>query len=325
MRTLITKILKRLDNAVLSPGWTKAWFHRLLWALLIVPASAWGDIRLVLSDSSPHYQQIAEDIGLYLEKFHPGVRHSRSVMGTAGEIATTDELIIAIGTKAAEGTAEDYPDNPVLYLFITHKTWGKLNNSRGKKAAIIIDQPTERYLQLARLIAPDARTLGTVYGPISANHQVQFQATAIELGFELVSQSVTRESNPLEVISPIFNVSDIFIALPDEALINRNLAQWALHLGFKNQIPIIGFSHSYTKAGALASIFTSPENISRQSLEWLNDYLAVNRLPAWQELSPQYFTITVNSRVMGALGLRLDTKELMAKMSPWDTTVRPDE
>lgn len=326
MRTLITKILKRLNTGVLSPGRPKA-SQWLLWAVIMVPWpwAAWGDVRLVLSDTGPHYRQIAEDINLYLENFHPDVARSQTLSTENLELVNSDDLIIAIGTKAAEKSAENYPENPMLYLFITHQTWDTLSGSMGKRAAIVIDQPAARYLKLARLVAPYARTLGTVYGPISGAHQHQLQAAASTLGFELALDNISRDSNPLEVISPIFDVSDVFVALPDEALINRNLAQWALHLGFKKQIPIIGFSQSYTKAGALASIFTSPENMSRQSLEWLNKYLSASSTPDWRELQPQYFTITLNKRVMNALGLNLDAKTLMTEMSRPDTAIRHHE
>lgn len=315
MRTLITKILKRLSRGAQSPGWSQALLHRLLWALVVVPMAAWGDVRLVLSDTSPHYQQIAEDIDLYLEKFHPDVEYSLSLAEEMSDIDNAEDLIIAIGTKAAETSATQFPGNPALYLFITHNSWSELKGDGHNRAAIIIDQPAERYLKLAKLIAPDAQVLGTVYGPISANQRDRFQAIAFELEFELAFDSISRESNPLEVISPIFDQCDIFVALPDEALINRNLAQWALHLGFKKQIPIIGFSNSYTKAGALASIFTSPENVSRQSLEWINGYLRQADTSTWKALSPEYFTITINNRVMNALGLRLDASQLMVDLS----------
>jgi ABC-type uncharacterized transport system substrate-binding protein len=215
--------------------------------------------------------------------------------------------MLSIGTEATETVIGNYGQNPQLSLFITRNAWYKIlggSNVSPSRAVIFIDQPLSRSLALAQVLT-GKHQFSTVLGPASTHRKAELLAAAEVAGIALRYELISTTSNPLQVLSPLFDGSDAFIAVPDQGIINRNIARWVLHLGFKQKIPIIGFSRAYTEAGAAASIYTAPGDISQQGIDWLETYLANPNAEVWQPYSPQYFSVAVNTSVANVLGLIL--------------------
>jgi ABC-type uncharacterized transport system substrate-binding protein len=77
-----------------------------------------------------------------------------------------------------------------------------------------------------------------------------------------------------------------------------------LRTAFLSNVPLFAFSPAYVRAGALAAVYTTPNQVGRQAAEWLVRYLDGRTLPAIQ--SPREFEISVNRRVARALGLAME-------------------
>ncbi|MES9968078.1 MAG: hypothetical protein ABW074_12490, partial [Sedimenticola sp.] len=70
-------------------------------------------------------------------------------------------------------------------------------------------------------------------------------------------------------------------------------------------------SAAYVKAGALAAVYSTPEDIGRQLAETIKEFLdsGGKRLPPPR--FPSYFNISTNETVAKSLGLTLMNKELL--------------
>ena len=106
-------------------------------------------------------------------------------------------------------------------------------------------------------------------------------------------------------------------------LIETHIA-WVILTGdfaYKMKKPVIGFSASYTRAGAVASIFSTPEQIGRQSGEWLLDMRAKKTVSHTQY--PKYFTITTNPNIQRVLRLeRLSGEKIKNIMQQSNKTLQ---
>ena len=96
----------------------------------------------------------------------------------------------------------------------------------------------------------------------------------------------------------MLNDSDVLIALPDPIVFNLRTTRNILLSTYRKRVPVIGFSKSYVKAGALAAIYSTPEFIGKQTGEIITD-LAVksslnNKLLPLPHSHSKYFTISVN-------------------------------
>ncbi|TNE76121.1 MAG: hypothetical protein EP334_09005, partial [Gammaproteobacteria bacterium] len=124
-------------------------------------------------------------------------------------------------------------------------------------------------------------------------------------GIALAEGYLGHEDNPVAVLRPLVQDSDVFIALPDQAILNRAIAKWILHLGFQQKVPVIGFSRAYTSAGALASIYTAPEDVGRQAGEMIAAASERDWSQPPQMQYPRYFTLSTNPAVARSLGINL--------------------
>ncbi|MDY0070177.1 MAG: hypothetical protein WDA10_09235 [Porticoccaceae bacterium] len=286
--------------------------------LLLIPLGARGEgaVTLILSADNDYYRQAAAAFRRTVAATHPEVALAE---GRAGDLErltpAPGELLVALGTGATGKVLARYPDNPVLSLFVTRSAWRDLmatgNPRTAPQGVIFIDQPIARFIHLATLLKPGARTLATVFGPVSALEQPALAAEASRQGLEVISGHLDSDDNPVATLTPLFRGADLFLALPDQGLFNRTVARWALYLGFKHKVPLVGFSRSYTEAGALASLLSSPEDIGREGGEWLDGYLSGRDQAPWREITPRYFTLEINPSVARALGIAIPSEEAL--------------
>lgn len=282
----------------------------LLW-LCFAPgaATAGAAITFVLSSDADHYRVVSEGLKERLRAAQPRVETNTHLMGEALAPAP-GELVVTLGSRATLEFLAAHPGVPQLGLFVTESAWNQhpaVDELAGDapKAVIFLDQPVARYVMLAAALAPEARTLGIALGPVSGRYRDELRAAAERLDKTLVMAQIPVDGNPLQALTPLIHRSDLFLAVPDRNLFNRNIARWALQLAFKRRIPVIGFSRSYTRAGAVASVFTSPADIIRQGGAWLEDYFSPHP-PDWGAHPPETFSLHFNRSVATALGFETE-------------------
>lgn len=318
------------------PDGARGWFLvRMItpWALLallvVASSSAFpqDSLSIVLSDDSEHYRQVALAFHEVVTARHPQL--DIQVMGKGqlkeGTIPL-QQLLVTIGTDAALDARSRFPANPRLNLFITESAWRDLDRTPSpdqRQAAILVDQPLERFLHLALLLKPDAKVVATAFGEVSYRQREQFVALAQQHGLSLIDILLHDRDNPVTALTPLFSASDIFIAVPDRGLFNQSVARWALFLGYRHKVPVVGFSRAYTQAGALVSLQSDPAAVGRQGAAWLDRYLlwqnsqaSTSAQPAvtsenkpsedhdlWRAFPPQDFSVALNPFVARALDI----------------------
>ncbi|MCK9467828.1 MAG: hypothetical protein M0Q49_00315 [Porticoccaceae bacterium] len=294
------------------------------------PALASTDMSIVLSDDSEHYHQVAQAFRQAVASRHPRLtmRLLRSAQLESTTLPAT-HLLVTIGTEAAVNALTHFSSNPRLNLFITSSTWRDLTAGAStpyQQAAILVDQPLERFIHLALLIKPDSRILATAFGDHSSRQRELFAALARQHKLSVADTLLHTRDNPITALTPLFSDADVFIAVPDRGLFNQSVARWALFLGYRHKVPVIGFSRAYAKAGALVSLQSDPFDIGRQGAAWLDRYLAWQKVqptnqelfePAkqseqerlWRAFPPRDFSVALNPSVARALGITVGSED----------------
>jgi ABC-type uncharacterized transport system substrate-binding protein len=118
--------------------------------------------------------------------------------------------------------------------------------------------------------------------------------------------TISAKDNPIHKIEPVLSRSDVFIPVPDSRLINIATAKWILHLSYRHKVPVIAFSQSYLKAGALAAIYSSPQNVAEDTTQWLinNRDAIVGSL-----YKPTYYSLSFNTSVAANLKIKLKSEQ----------------
>lgn len=288
-----------------------------LFAVSMTQASA-ARVAVVLSNDSAPYQEVYQVIRAVLDDSgHDVVREYAAVL-SARSLGDA-KLAVAVGVGAADAVAAQPGRTPALAVLVPRAWYQKTGQARladnGRRAvsAIYLDQPFERQALLIRLAFPDARRVGVLLSAgqrgLIDDIEAGLRTQKLALSYELVSED-RRLALPLE---NVLTEVDVLLAVPDPQVLNASTAQSLLLTSYRYRDPVVGYSRSLTRAGALLSLHSSPAQIGRQAAAWVSNALnaPVVRLPA--PAYPAYFSVSVNEQVARSLGFVVPPEDELEK------------
>lgn len=279
-------------------------------ASIPLPAHAEGFVvRLLGGDDNAYLQRIGNNLESLLRHATPPLRLGS---GSAGPLPKGGRrLVVTVGARALRNqVAESGGEAAVLAVGTTRAVFDELRpRMSATTSAIFMDMPPGRFFNLIQAAMPQRSVAGTVasvstlVGPLSAPQLGRFEASAAEHGVRLVSDKVTSEFDVGPAINRLVQQSPVFLAIPDPLVHNTNTVQPLLLLTYRANVPVIGYSEGYVKAGAILSLYATPEQIAQQAFETIIAYRQGKPLPAAQ--SARYFTVRINDTVARSLGIML--------------------
>jgi len=263
-------------------------------------------VTVVLSEGGGPYRAFSEAL---LGKL-PSDRFALNTR-LAGDALSDSGLYVAVGMKAASALAAR--DLPTLNVFVPKAGYDSLLRSSGESiglplagtsahSAIYLDQPVERQIALLRAALPDTRHVGILYSaptPELRNIRHLLRNKEIRLHDRAVDEKTTLN----DALAQVLNESEVLFVLPDPGVYNPNTIRNILLAAYRKQIPMVGISQAYVKAGALCAVFTTPEQIAVQAASMIGRYAESDNLPAAQY--PSEFEVSVNVQVARSLGLHI--------------------
>lgn len=283
----------------------------------VVLAAAPDAIEILLSDDAPYYRETEAALRLAFARNPGPVPVTRSLADGVALEPPPNTWFVAIGTHASVWAGNRYPDQNVVSVLVSRQGLEDQlasHQGRGRRAAVVIDQPADRALRLGLLLKPDSKHIGAVFGPGSQAMLADFSAAVASKGRILGAANIATGDNPVATLTPVVERSDLFIAIPDREAFNRAVAKWILYLCFRRKIPVIGFSQSYNEVGALASVFSTPENIGRQAGELLIQLTEGSEPALWAIHQPKYYTLKTSPSVARALGIALPDEATLYRL-----------
>lgn len=293
-------------------------FWRLLAALplLVVCAGTQAAaVTVVLSDESAPYQEAAAAIEAALKPQH-GVTLTTADRLASGTAPPRASLLVTVGIRAAEQVAEQGGSTPVLAVLVTEDWYekqgrGKLTAGGRQAGVILLEQPLSRQFRLIRAAFPHAAKVAAVVGRGNAAMLDRLHAAAEAEGLALVGAVAESETTLVSTLSGLLKEADLLLAVPDSEVLNRNTVQAVLMTTYRYRDPVVGYSKALARAGALLSLYSTPEQIGRQAGETAAKTLAGGKLPALQW--PKYFAVSVNAHVARSLAIDVPAEETLLR------------
>ncbi len=310
---LTSGILMRMTNCLLG---------LLVMGICCIVQANEDRVAILLSGKAGFYQKAAEQLTQTLNddpSEHVSVDIFELPSVSAAELDKGKyRLLVSVGSDAAQYALSRTSGVPLLAIFLPRSGFKKIiaenRRTAGRALSVIyLDQPPSRFVQLAKLLQPSATDIGTVLGPVSGNHLDELKKASKDAQLLLHHAEINVNDNPLDKLQPVIEKSDVFIAVADSAFLNGAVAKWILYLSFQDKIPVIGFSSAYTKAGALASVYTSPENVGVHAGELISRWLKSGDNALWKPHYPAYCTVSLNPAVARALEIKLPAVEALQK------------
>jgi ABC-type uncharacterized transport system substrate-binding protein len=232
--------------------------------------------------------------------------------------AAAPRLFITLGSQATAALLEEKVGAPVLAALIPRQSFERILRQSGRKVssqltAIYLDQPLTRQLALIRSALPHAKRVGVLWGPESKASAQQLRALADSSGLQLIEAELKADGTGFPDLRHLLTASDVFLALADPAVFNSNSIQNLLLSTFRADVPMIGFSPSYVRAGAWLSLHVTPNQVGLQLALLVQEVLKGGALPD-HALESDDFEVSVNEHVGRSLNLRADVVALRLRL-----------
>jgi ABC-type uncharacterized transport system substrate-binding protein len=285
------------------------YFFLLTCFFLINSTSLLAQSILVLTQSNKAFSNnLIKQITIETTLKHSHVKIIKQNIIDQPEIENISEhdLIITLGNKPAKFILNKKTNNPVLSLLITKRAIKLLNKTYNPKhpwSTISLDQPINRQFLLIKHLLGKNSAIGTIFGPVSQKNKSRIFETAKKLSLKLTSENTLITDQLISALKSLTSRSDVILAIPDPVTFNRKTIGGILLLTYRKNIPVIGFSKSYVKAGALAAVYSSPDQISQQAAEIINNFIETNTINK-KNHEPKYFSIEINKKIAHTLNIK---------------------
>ena len=261
-------------------------------------------LTLVLSEAGGAYREYSDALEAELVN-----KNFTLTVIEAGSLLPESDLIIAAGMKAASAIIRE-TSTAKLAVLVPREGFNKLLNdvtvqtksTAGSYSAIYLDQPYKRQLDLISATLPNVRSIGVMYTASTRDLNVLRSLVATRK-LVLHERSSVDVDNLYKNLHAILLSSDVLLALPNADIYNASTIRNILLASYRNKVPLVGFSPAYVKAGALCAVYSTPAQIAKQSLGFVQEFLTTGILPAAQ--SPKEFEVSTNEQVAHSLGLNI--------------------
>jgi len=185
-----------------------------------------------------------------------------------------------------------------------------LSQSKKSLSGIYLDQPSKRQLNLIAAVLPGVRKVGVMYSSVSSD-VLNLRKAISGTNFSLV-QSQISSGDPLHrQLSALLEASDVLLSIPDVQIYNATTMRNILLDAYKQNIPMIGISPSYVRAGALCAVFTTPEQFASQAFAMIQKFIQEGVLSPVQY--PALFDVQLNLQVARSLNLAVKDHQFILK------------
>jgi len=280
-----------------------------LFCLFLIPAISYSQERVLVVMSNPG--EIHQNFYSALEdKLHNNITISQtSISDINNEILDQQNLIISTGYKAAKAISRYKTKTPVIYSLIpdNDSLQSDILCKNTTCYKIYINQPVNRYVKLFKALFPKGKNLVFVTTEANSIKSQQVKITSKNLGVIYKEFRIQQHNNISKTFISKLNNNDVLLALPNPDIYNANSAKSIILSTYHANVPIISYSKSFAKAGALISLYSSIDNIAVKTANIVNKIIK-DGTQKQKEYYPGEFTIEINHAVARSLNININSK-----------------
>jgi len=271
-----------------------------------------SDILIVYQKSQGFSQQLIDQLQQNLSNQDYSVNRMLLEPQQLDLLAIKDQsLIIAIGSQTTKTLLEANINTPILSALIPRHISSSLNAKypdRKNWSSLLIDQPLNRQFHLITALLGENKKTGVLLGPYTKDLTKTLQNISAKSPHKIKIEEIENSDELTSALKALSNKSNILLTLPDPVIYNKSTIRGVLLLAYRNKLPIIGFSKAYVRAGAIAAIYSKPEQISEQITIISDNYFTNNEFEK-KEYYPDTFSVALNKNIARSLGIKLSTNK----------------
>lgn len=196
----------------------------------------------------------------------PQIRNSITSGPTPGALLT-------IGISATQFARRELPYLPTVFCMVFNPE--HFNLSGENLTGISLQTRIGDQLEAFQKALPGLLKIGVVYNPeISSGIIAEGKAAAKELGLLLWAKKILRPEEIAQAVKELMWTVDALWIIPDTTVLSKESFQYFLQTSIDRRIPLLTFSESFVKGGALLALAPDYRGIGRQAGGLLEKILA---------------------------------------------------
>ena len=161
-------------------------------------------------------------------------------------------LVLTLGSLATDAAIKEIPDIPIVACMVLRSDGLKKSpNVTGVGLEFSLEVQTS-WLQV---LLPTAKTVGVLYNPDENKMRIEAAGRIMQnMGLKLVAQEVRSSQDVTAALEGLVKKVDVLWGLADTVAMTPQTAKNVLPFSVRNNIPLIGPSPTWVKAGALYAL-----------------------------------------------------------------------
>lgn len=275
-------------------------------------ARAW----LLLSDASGAYAETANAALATL----PQELQGQVVTGEAwAQAIKPGDFVLPLGLKASKAALQLNHHGPIVAAMLPRQAYdalldnGAAASAKRNFSALILDQPLDRQLLLIRQTLPKAGKVGVILGKSSVSLKGELVRAANQAGLRLQVETAEDQGELFRIQRELLKDNNALLAIPDSSVLNQATLMSYLITAYRARVPVFAFSQHLAEAGALAAVYSTPEQIGHQLSEVVADMAGNKTTKAGRILHPRHFKVYINRQVARSLDLEIAPDDWLQK------------
>ncbi len=262
-------------------------------------------IYISYPEEKPTYQKIAQSIENKIRTSFTNT-HILNLSGPTKKTPKENDLIISIGNNASIAKSLHSYGATVLHTFTTKSnlTLNKDHFTERGLDAVVIDQPLQKMVNIAeKTIRNDYKnTIIIIISEKNTSAKEEIKQLKISQKAKLEIITINEDTPIVKTIDQyLFNAASI-IAVHDNSVWSGKNARWILHQAYTYKVPVIGYSKAFLKAGAMISIYSSADQIIKETERRVTEWISTGNFE--KKITSPNYQIEANRNIAKALQFR---------------------
>ena len=284
-----------------------------LFCVLLMPMLAYSQehVLAVMSGHGKIYQNFYSTLE---DKLHKNITVTQvSFSDINNELLSHHNFIISIGYKAAKAISKHKTQKSIIYSLIPDNEFLRESIPCKKTTCYkaYINQPINRYTKLFKTLFPKGKNLVLATTKANTRNSQQVKAASKNIGIVYKELRIQQQNITRTFIKKLNN-NDVLLALPNPDIYNANNAKSIILSTYHANVPIIAYSKSFAKAGALVSLYSSIDDIADKTASIVNKII-LDGPQKQKEYYPDDFTIEINFAVARSLNINIDSESVIKR------------
>ncbi|HSP01085.1 MAG TPA: hypothetical protein VLN90_06440 [Thioalkalivibrio sp.] len=217
-------------------------------------------------------------------------------------------LVVSSGVVALQAALERIRRARILAIAIPEESFERIMSAQSSPAsvsAIYMDVSLERMVSITRARLVDVESIGIISGDGKYLQREQGRGhLPPENDMALKEYNAAAEADVVKVFQQASRENQAILAIPDPRVYNRDTIVGIMLTTYRSGTPLIGYSEALNRAGALMSVFSSPEMLGEEAGQHIAAALAAG---SWQPMvrHTERHIVAINQQVARSLRLRI--------------------